>query len=208
MNIMERLRAQTKKLHIRAHELPFFKALLKRKLPIECYVGQLRSLAIIHETLESETQSSDHPAIRLIWNGYMPKFPLIIKDISHFEHLKIGDIVPATREAMSISDKIILRKKENPVSLLGYIYTLEGSTLGGKVIKPMIADTFGLKDSEGVLFFDSYGENIRSNWQSFSQRMLQAVSNKADEESIIEASYELFEGLLKVYENLLPEETI
>jgi len=103
-----------------------------------------------------------------------------------------------------LTDKIILRKQQNPVSLIGYLYTLEGSTQGGKVIKPHIADLFGLKGPDGLLFFDSYGENVRSNWAGFSQRMLDAVQDEDTAKNIIEASHEIFYGLFKIYESLHP----
>lgn len=205
-DIMQRLKLQTKKLHIMAHNLPFFKALFKRELIIDSYVGQLRALAVIHEALERELQASDHPAIQSVMNGYMPKLPLIRRDIDYFRSVNIRTVIPAAQAALSLTDKIIARKQTNPVSLLGYLYTLEGSTLGGKVIKPYMAALFDLKGSDGLLFFDSYGENVQSNWQSFSNRMLQAVSDENTEKTVIEASYELFYGLLNVYESLHPLE--
>jgi heme oxygenase len=207
INIMERLKVQTRKLHIMAHELPFFKALFKRELKIDSYVGQLRALAIIHEVLEREMASSDHPAVKSVLNGCMPKLPLLTRDIGYFDHLNIREISAANTIAMSLADKIIVRKQQKPVSLIGYLYTLEGSTLGGKVIKPFIADLFGLKGPDGLLFFDSYGEHVRSNWAEFSQRMLDAVQDDLTAKSIIEASHELFYGLFKIYESLHPLDT-
>ncbi|HAO20565.1 MAG: hypothetical protein BWK80_49995 [Desulfobacteraceae bacterium IS3] len=204
INIMERLKVQTKKLHVMAHGLPFFKALFKRELKIDSYVGQLRALAIIHEVLEREMASSDHPAVKSLLNGCMPKLPLLTRDIGYFEHLNIRETAAANRIAISLTDKIILRKQQNPVSLIGYLYTLEGSTQGGKVIKPHIADLFGLKGPDGLLFFDSYGENVRSNWAGFSQRMLDAVQDEDTAKNIIEASHEIFYGLFKIYESLHP----
>lgn len=203
-NMMERLKSQTKKLHIKAHELPFFKALFNKELKIDSYIGQLNALAIINRALEQELETADHPAIKSLLNGYMPKVPLIEQDLAYFRPLNIKEIIPANQAALSVADKIAVRKQQNPVSLLGYLYTLEGSTLGGKVIKPHIADLFGLKGPEGLLFFDSYGENVRSNWENFYSRMLHAVHDENTEKDIVEASYELFSDLLKVYEALHP----
>lgn len=203
--ITEKLREQTRKLHIQAHKLPFFTALFRGELQIDSYIGQLRVLSIIHESLERETADMENKAVSAVLDGYMPKLPLLSADLEFFAHLNIRDIPPVSDAARAIADKIRKRKEEKPESLIAYLYTLEGSTMGGKVIKPHISKTFGLEEGKGLLFFNSYGENVQENWQGFLHRMENAVSEEMHDD-IISASAELFTGLIHIYKMLHPLE--
>lgn len=203
VTLTDRLRNQTKQMHIQAHDLPFFKALLKDRLPIESYVGQLRMLATIHESLEREAGASENPALRLVFDGCQPKLPLLIKDLQYFEHLNIKEIAPAVCLAQSVAENIKQIQAEKPESLIGYLYTLEGSTMGGKVIKPRIARTFNLNGPEGLFFLDVYGEDVKSNWRRFLDRMERAAAEDVQED-IVRASHELFNDLIDIYKILYP----
>jgi len=206
INMMDRLKLQTKELHVKAHELPFFRALFRKELKIDSYIGQLKAFAVIAESLERNLAECGHPAVKAVLNGYMPKLPLIAQDIAFFAHLHVRESAGAMEAALSAADKIARRKEQNPLSLLGHLYTLEGSTLGGKIILRHMAEQFGLKIPEGLRYFDSYSEHVQSNWQNFSSRMLNAVTEENTEKDIIEASCEFFSDLLKVYDALHPLE--
>lgn len=204
LRIMERLREQTQRLHERAHRLPFFKALFKTELQPASYVGQLRCLAIIHGVLEREAARAGDAAVSLVMEGCLPKLPLLLDDLRQFEGRGIRDIMPAVRIALSVADDIMTRKETNPRSLIGYLYTLEGSTLGGQVIKPRMARIFNLEGGAGLCFLNSYGDAVTENWHRFSDRMRQAVTEETVAEEIIASSRALFEALIRMYECLHP----
>jgi hypothetical protein len=52
MAIMKKLKTETMPDHKRLESYPYFKALAEHKLPLECYVNQLKGLAVIHGVLE------------------------------------------------------------------------------------------------------------------------------------------------------------
>lgn len=53
----------------------------------------------------------------------------------------------------------------------GWLYVLEGSTLGGQVIKRAIHERLGLSAQNGCQFFSSYGAEVGQMWRSFGQRI-------------------------------------
>lgn len=63
---------------------------------------------------------------------------------------------PATRDAVGASD---------PAEALGLMYVLEGSTLGGRVIRRSIEAQRG--DMNGLSFLDPYGDRVGERWKSF-----------------------------------------
>jgi heme oxygenase len=54
---------------------------------------------------------------------------------------------------------------------LGWLYVLEGSTLGGQLIKRQVQERLGLGAHNGCQFFSSYGAEVGSMWRSFGQSL-------------------------------------
>ena len=52
-------------------------------------------------------------------------------------------------------------------SAFGCLYVLEGATLGGRTLAPLVLDRIGMTDREGASFLASYGEDTSRMWQSF-----------------------------------------
>jgi heme oxygenase len=53
----------------------------------------------------------------------------------------------------------------------GWLYVLEGSTLGGQLIKRRVQDRLGLGAENGCQFFSSYGAEVGPMWRSFGQSL-------------------------------------
>lgn len=201
---MQQLHSQTQDLHQRAHALPFFQELLQGRLSLISYVAQLRALAVIHGVLERQMLTCDHPAVQAVLPGYMPKLPLLQRDLAQFSHLDFKDILPAVTAALSSANWILLCRETDPVSLLGYLYVLEGSTLGGKVLQPHVSRTLNLASLPGTEFLNSYGSAVGANWEQFTLRMNAAVPDAAIQERLVQAARQAFEHLIQLYEALHP----
>ncbi|WP_374165709.1 biliverdin-producing heme oxygenase [Arcticibacter sp. MXS-1] len=77
----------------------------------------------------------------------------------------------------------------NTFQALGALYVLEGSTLGGQVIKKMIADRLPGLSPSALSFFGSYNERTAEMWDRFRQ-VLNSVSNNSKD--VEEAAVETF----------------
>ncbi len=200
--VRDQLRSQTRDLHSQLEALPYHKTLQEGKLPIECYVSLLRAMAVVYGVLE-KTLPLDNPVIREIWREDMQRFPLLEKDLAFFQPRRLLDIAPAQEKALQMTDLIRSRVIEKPMSLAGYLYVFEGSTMGAPLIRKALVDHFQFPGNEGTHYFAPYGSNAVTHWKEFRERLQQVVPEEKHD-ALIEAAREAFTGLIAVYEALYP----
>ena len=204
MMIMQKLKTETKTHHTSLESLPYFQTLIDHKLPLECYVSQLRALAVIHGVLENEIPASGGERVLAVWNDDMRKLPLLEQDLAFFAPRIAPDDVPSRKAALAMTKQIRLRRMENPVALLGYLYVFEGSTLGNRIHSPDIQAMYQLKDNEGCRYYSSYGDQVKSNWQRFTEAMDRELADPSLHDPVIDAAHEAFSGLQTLYNSLYP----
>jgi heme oxygenase len=51
--------------------------------------------------------------------------------------------------------------------VLGYLYVMEGSTLGGQVITKMLKNQLQITPDQGGRFFHGYGDKTKIMWNDF-----------------------------------------
>ncbi len=170
MKIMATLKAETAAYHAKLESLPYFSEFIAHRLPLECYVNQLRALSVIHSVLEDQIAASENEQIARIWEDDLRKLPLLMEDLHFFEPRVSSDNTPTIEVALSIAEKIRLRSIEQPLSLLGYLYVMEGSTLGNHMHQPDIIKSYHLDQSDGSRYYSSYKDKVTAQWQQFSKR--------------------------------------
>jgi heme oxygenase len=79
-----------------------------------------------------------------------------------------------------------------PAAVLGGMYVIEGSTLGGAVIAREVERRLGLTAETGCAYFRSYGRETASMWKSFGAALLAASSPQADD-LIVETAKRTFD---------------
>ncbi|WP_296261117.1 MULTISPECIES: biliverdin-producing heme oxygenase [unclassified Pseudomonas] len=55
--------------------------------------------------------------------------------------------------------------------LLGIMYVIEGATLGGQVLRRIIADRLGIEADSGGEFLDVYGRDTGRRWKAFLKQL-------------------------------------
>ncbi len=204
IQIMTRLREETKAYHAKLESLPYFKALIEHQLPLACYVNQLRALSIIHGVLEHEMATCRDRRVMDIWDDGLRKLPLLEEDLAFFKPRGLPDASDAIEAALNMTEKIRLRQIEKPVALLGCLYVLEGSTLGNQIHRPDISATFQLNALDGCRYYASYRDQVQIRWHRFSGRMNSALDDSSLHGPVIEAAHEAFSGLEVLYTALFP----
>ncbi|MFK0312536.1 biliverdin-producing heme oxygenase [Pseudomonas sp. NPDC090233] len=81
----------------------------------------------------------------------------------------------------------------NEACALGVMYVLEGSTLGGQVLKRAMAERFGMGPATGTGFFDVYGALTGNYWRDFLDRLGQASTAPAAQAATVQAAVETFQ---------------
>jgi heme oxygenase len=189
---MDRLKAETRPAHDATEGIPFSAAMVERRLPKDRYVGQLVAYAIVHRALDEALAGSDHLMVRAVWSDDLAKTPLLQRDLTFFA-AEINGVPPAAIEAAERFAEVIgARAQHDPVFLLGYLYVLEGSTLGATILRQHIAAAYGLTNDDGLAYYSPYGNAVMPHWKQFKERMNAAAADPADHDRIIEGASDAF----------------
>lgn len=76
--------------------------------------------------------------------------------------------------------------------LVGALYVVEGSMLGGQVISRRLAETLGLGATTGAAFFHGYGSRTGERWREFGTFAEQAVPDPPAVREATETAREAF----------------
>jgi len=187
---MTRLRAETREQHAETEAIPFSSAILDGVLPRASYAAQLAALLPVHRALESAIAGRLHPAYELVWTDDMLRAPLLEADLDDLGVTE-DEVRIARPEAVAMAAWVEGLAARDPVAILGVLYVLEGSTLGGAVLRHHLASAFGLTDA-GLRYYSPYGNHPKPHWVEFSQRMNAAVTEDGDADRVLAAASETF----------------
>jgi heme oxygenase len=106
-----------------------------------------------------------HAAAEAQWSGFLLdslddyparlKAPLLARDIE-----ALGGLPPSALASVPpVAD---------PIAALGGFYVLEGATLGGQHLLPIVQRKLGLSASHGASYLASYGPDVKEMWRRFS----------------------------------------
>jgi len=205
LTLTERLRAETRAVHERLEGLPYQEALAAGTLPLESYVGHLRALSIIHGALEDVLAGTHYPALLAVWRDEMRKLPLLHRDLEHLTPHVTADVPAAVEVALRMAERVHDRHAVDPVSLLGYLYVLEGSTQGGRLVRKLVARAFSLSGDEGMEYLSGYGRETRAMWQAFKRRLDAAPLESSEQDRVVAVAKEAFAAFAELFQRLLPD---
>jgi heme oxygenase len=85
-----------------------------------------------------------------------------------------------------------------PAAAFGCAYVLEGATLGGRTLLPLVESHLGLTSQTGAAFLASYGVDVSSMWQRFGAALDTWCSDPARTRAAARAAVDTF-GALEVW---------
>jgi heme oxygenase len=196
------LYAKTRDLHEVVEHHPFQQALLKGNLPQERYVAFLGEMYAIHTTLDAAlgTHGETTEVLRRVLADYRSQKPFLKADLAFFGQ-KPGSLIERTKPAgmkpatEGFTQRLERTSDANPISLVGFLYVLEGSRNGGRVIARSVRNAYRLSDGQGTAFLDPYGENQRERWQRFKGSLDNLVLSETDRAAVVEGAREAFLGM-------------
>lgn len=109
------------------------------------------------------------------------------------DDLRALDLSEAEIGALPLCQALPVVRDE--ASALGVMYVLEGSTLGGQVLKRAMAERLGIGHDSGAAFLDVYGELTASHWRSFLERLAKAPAQAVTVQAAID-TFTRFEAWL------------
>jgi heme oxygenase len=202
--LSEELKAATHSTHERLNKSLFFEALTNKNLPLESYVNYIQAMAGVNGVFEREILIANHSVLNSLWQPHMLKLPSLLNDLESLNSNQVEDI-PLAIDAMLDTIKFIrLSRIDNPLSLLGIMYVLEGSTIGGEFIKKLILTNFNFNGNDGVMYLDHYKDKKKENWETFKTRLNALPLSAPEFESIIETAAFFFKKIESIFIYLFP----
>jgi heme oxygenase len=86
-----------------------------------------------------------------------------------------------------------LPEVKNLLQAFGALYVLEGSTLGGPHISKMLQRQLNKPDTEGLSFFNSYGEETMTMWERFKVVLDRQADDQMGQDVILQSADETFQ---------------
>lgn len=117
---------------------------------------------------------------------YLPDYPSRRKPEDILQNLRELDAHdPATQICRQVPSI------QNNAGAFGALYVMEGSTLGGLMIKKMLTGQLSLSDKQ-LQFFGGYGKQTRQRWNVFLSAMNTVAQNETEEQALIETAKATF----------------
>ena len=151
-----------------------------------------------------ETLHDYQRLLRRMWGMYGPleqqlislqeQLPLLVEPrlktrLLQDDLQKLG-LSPEQVQALPVCTQVPLL--ETGAQAWGCWYVLEGSTLGGQVIKRYVQQQFGA--AVPLMFFAGYGERTGAMWQEFKQQVSHTLVHPAEAEQALEMAGATFEA--------------
>ncbi len=201
-DIMLRLRAETRPSHDATEALPFGTAMLANQLPQTAYIAQLQSYVQVHDVLESELRAQEHPTIKTVWSEDRAKLNLLQQDLEDLDVTTCSLSEPTRCATESMIEFIREIADTDPLCLLGVLYVLEGSTLGGQILRTHVSDMYELVNDRGAAYYTAYGDQTGRYWKQFRSQMNELIIDPDEKDRVVEAAISTFNHIKNILSTL------
>ena len=184
MDLRNRLKEETQSLHDNIEQTFLFKKILQHEITLSDYQRLIKKfygfIIPCEELIDSLTNKYKLNARK--------KTPWLIQDLSALK-------IPTNNDSNlpKCTDLPELCEHEH---VLGYLYVMEGATLGGQIITKMLNTQLALTQDSGVRFFYGYGHKTKSMWNDFCSQ-LSNISDTEQQNMIIHSASSTFIRLSK-----------
>lgn len=190
----EELKLRTAPQHKNLESHVTSKSLLEESLSLDQYAFYL---SLMKEVIQDYDQSI-LPAIE----NYLPDAP----------SRKRSDLIRqdlAFLQSRGIELKPVHAFRFRPGSSSGFLfglgYVMEGSTLGGSIIKKHVEKTLHFTEAGGILFFNGYGTQTGMRWNVFLKAFTGHIIEKGLQQDAISGAVEGFNAIYHHFESNLYE---
>ena len=173
-SLAARLRSETRADHLRVERRLLTGGWLDDPVRYRMLVGRLYQL---HVHLEQAVER------------FRDAFTGLDLDSRARSRLLLADLASLGSEMGERGDEASL-EFASPASVLGALYVVEGSTLGGQVIAELLRRRLGVDASNGAAGFDPYGAETVARWAQFTGYLGSWVENPDD---VVTGARDLFE---------------
>lgn len=185
------LRKGTHPDHVRLNGHPLLVGITRPDYPADHYLRVLVAYFHFYRALEHSIDRCLAAGIYGFDYGPRRKLPWLEADLAFFglDPDKAGNAPASGIDEIDIGGK---------GALVGVLYTIEGSSLGGQVISRYLAQHMGLRPEQGGRFFYGYGDDIPIMWAAFEVFMEAQLDTANLQAEAVLAARQLFSLMERV----------
>jgi heme oxygenase len=187
VTIIQKLKTNTSACHKAIEENALLKKLMGKQITLSEYISILKKFYGFYLPFEDSLDWGEIESLtemRLTANRR--KTTLLEKDLLYFniplDQILISPVYPHSHTFPA---------------LMGCFYVLEGSCLGRRMMWPRLANTLGLGENQGGVFFLDCGDELPETWKCFCSLLTSKIKTDADEQECINAAIQTFEDIDK-----------
>lgn len=200
-DIMWTLKAETWELHELAEHHPYQRAFVKGELSRAAYTDYLAHMLLVHQVLESRlTDLKAVPGLSSVICGYHFRASLLRDDLAYFG--ATAEEVRPLGAAAAIVHEIEFSFNRDPLSVLGFLYVLEGSTNGSKFIARSVERSLKLNPRQGTSYLNPHAEWQSERWAEFKRTMNAQPFVEEQKTRIVECAKAMFRAVIRLSDDL------
>ena len=205
MSLMNMVRSAISVSHQQIELTPFSQGMMNGSLRRSDYANGLVQLWHIHDELENSVLKST--PIAEYFTPEMIRTKTIAKDLKAFA-FSLDSFKPMN-ETLAIVTRFRKWANEQPYSLLGCIYVLEGSRMGSLVIAKPLSKTLGLEPgaTAGIEYHTEGAAQTPARLKAFKAKIEDANLDETASNDLIQGAVEFMELLNQLYAALLSDES-
>lgn len=198
-DLMTRLRIETRAPHDQIESVPFHQALAQGELHRDDYHTLLEVLLMIHGTQE-ELRDSSSEQVRDIAAPLLRLCSYLEEDLKDARTLGTHPASLAPRlQTAAYLESLRQAVTDTPPVLLGHLYVLHGSLLGGLQLRPLFLKALQWSP-EKMRYFGGLGPQVPAAWRLFRETMNNASLASSQHDQIVAAATNAFEHLITIYD--------
>ncbi len=188
-SILKEIKHATRNHHDDIEKNKLTKAIIQNTITQEEYIKLLSKFYGFYQACEPQLLHDS------LWQEYQfdiqerKKTPLIAQDLHFFGF--------AQSEIQQLESCQKTPALQTQAQKIGFLYVIEGSTLGGQVLGRQLKQSLGLEAQKGASYFNSYGkQNLKDMWEGFQNLLLEFADKNPDkEQEIILSAQDTFQKL-------------
>lgn len=159
----------------------------------QVYHVQIERTLLLHQLMNASINMADYHLLLKKFHAYILPCEKTIRHSRWSSLLKNRDKTPLLINDLSSLGINNSRKKclnlpplITQEQILGYLYVIEGATLGGQILAKKLKKQLGVTDHCGAKYFNGYGNNSSVMWTEFCDIINQA--NALQEQYILSSA--------------------
>ena len=188
-NFLKKIKSETSIAHKHIEQSYLTSGIVNQSILKSEYVDLLQRFLSFYHPCEAQLEAVDFWMRDFLEIEKRYKSHLLIKDLGLLKEQFLG-----IENVVMYTDIPVLN---TDAQILGYLYVVEGATLGGQILSRQLISLFGFSQDTGAAFFSSYGKGqLGLMWKNF-QHVLESFVEKfpSAENDIIESANLTFEKL-------------